>query len=46
MYTKNHNELHICKVESDYIPKHLLKLDLSKTTKIKREGAFKDSRLK
>lgn len=43
MYTKNHNELEVCKVESDYIPKHLLKLDLSKTIRIKREDAFRDS---
>ena len=42
MYTKGDSELYVCKAETDYIPKHLLKLELSKTVKIKRQESFRD----
>jgi hypothetical protein len=44
VFTKNASELHVVKTETDYIPKHLLKLDLKNTTVIRREDAFKNSK--
>lgn len=44
VYTKNSDELYVVRTQTDYIPKNLLKLDLKKTVKIRREDCFKDSR--
>ena len=42
-YTKDENELFFVRTETDYIPKHLLKLDLNRVIKIRREDTFKGS---
>ena len=42
LYTRGDSELHVCDAETVYVPKHLMKLDLSQTTRIKRDEAFRD----
>jgi hypothetical protein len=42
IYTRGDSELHVCQAETDYVPKHMLKLDLTKSIKIKRDETFRE----